>query len=436
MHRHRRTLLDSLHDEALRTRIRRALDTDASDHVHELDHERYAPCRGCFGCWVDTPGQCGMKDDANPLMRDMLHGDELVWTTRVVNGGWHPVAKAALDRTIAVLLPFFKTVQGETHHYLRYAENPSWGVVAVLPRDAAQRSDLVHQERDLFLRTVQRNTLNLSTDQTWVAFVHEDDDEQAIRAAIAAARAEPLAPARSPVYRDPHPVNGVLPWAPETPGRAVAWIGSGKPPGESASEAVAQGLLDRLAARGWSTELLAGRKAVRMHKASADLLLKSAEQADLLIIAAPIYVDSLPAPVLMGLERLQHGAAPVTLLPLLQCGFPELAHTVLALELIDRVAARWGATVAGHLTMGGGGALNGVDFSGQGGRAWQQLLALDAAADALHGGHRIPAEVSAQFAQPIIGPGLYRAMGNTGWLAQAWQHGALWKLGDRPLAAD
>lgn len=427
---HHNTVLDALPPSPLRDRLRRALELGPHDHVHELEHERFAPCRGCFGCWVDTPGRCGMRDDANPLMADVIAGDGLIWLTRVEHGGWSPLAKAALDRTLGLVSPFFTTVQGETHHTPRYDRQPRWRVVAVLPSDADQRADLVHRERALFLRTVQRNALNLHGADPWVAFIHEDADEQAIHNAINTARSHPLPAPEIPRYRDPHPDSGPLPWAPG-PRRAVAWVGSGKPPGESVSEALAQALLDRLAARGWSTELLPGRRMVQLHRGRADALIEAVTGAELLILASPVYVDSLPAPVLLGLDYLHRAAEPLAVLPLLQCGFPELSHTALALELVDRVCARWGAPVAGHLAVGGGGALHGVDLSAARGRAWQQSAALDAAADALHAGRRLSRETSKQFSAPFIHPALYRSMGNVGWLAQAWKTGALWSLGDR-----
>jgi multimeric flavodoxin WrbA len=432
---HHRTVLNALPAAPLRERLRRALALGPEDRVHELEHERFAPCRGCFGCWIDTPGRCGMRDDANPLMADVMDGEELVWLTRIEHGGWSPLAKAALDRTIGLVSPFFTTLAGETHHSPRYARHPRWGVVAVLPADVDQRADVVQRERALFLHTVQRNALNLHGADPWVAFVREDDDEQAIHDAIKLARAHPLPAPTVPRYRDPHLPAGPLPWAPG-PQRAVAWVGSGKPPGESVSEALAQSLLDRLAARGWSTELLPGRRMVQLHRGRADALVEAVSGADLLILASPVYVDSLPAPVLLGLDQLHRAAEPLALLPVLQCGFPELSHTALALELIDRVAARWGAPVAGHLAMGGGGVLHGAELAAREGRAWQQSTALDAAADALHAGHRIAPETSAQFSQSVVSPAVYRAMGNAGWLAQAWKTGALWSLRARTFAPE
>ena len=71
----------------------------------------------------------------------------------------------------------------------------------------------------------------------------------------------------------------------------------------------------------------------------------------LCILATPVYVDCLPALVLAALDRL--GAAEVwerrpVLLPIVQCGFPELSHTVLALEVLA-------AAAEGVATGGGGG---------------------------------------------------------------------------------
>lgn len=83
-------------------------------------------CRGCFKCWLETPGQCHMKDDANGLTKTLAQSRLLVFLTPVSFGGYGSLVKTALERTVLpCLLPFMTTRKGETHHPLRYGQGLS-----------------------------------------------------------------------------------------------------------------------------------------------------------------------------------------------------------------------------------------------------------------------------------------------------------------------
>lgn len=80
-------------------------------------------CVGCFGCWLKTPGSCVMKDRAQKLPALLADSDQMVIVSRLVYGGFSPEIKAALDRSIGYIMPFFRFVNGEMHHIMRY-DNP------------------------------------------------------------------------------------------------------------------------------------------------------------------------------------------------------------------------------------------------------------------------------------------------------------------------
>src|SRR4030065_1858536 len=52
-----------------------------------LEGIRIAPCTGCFGCWVKTPGACVIDDPGRDVARAALHCDLLVILTPVTYGG-------------------------------------------------------------------------------------------------------------------------------------------------------------------------------------------------------------------------------------------------------------------------------------------------------------------------------------------------------------
>lgn len=90
-----------------------------------------APCTGCFGCWVRTPGICVIDDAGRDVARGAVQCELLVLFTRVTFGGYSSELKKAVDRVIPNLSPFFRKVRGEVHHKPRYARCPRILVVGL-----------------------------------------------------------------------------------------------------------------------------------------------------------------------------------------------------------------------------------------------------------------------------------------------------------------
>ena len=95
----------------------------------------YFPCRGCFDCWVKTPGLCVFKDDGPILCRAVLHSDFMLLASPVVMGYPSAMLKNALDRTLPLIHPYLEDVGGEVHHMKRYEQLPSMGLFLEKSRD-------------------------------------------------------------------------------------------------------------------------------------------------------------------------------------------------------------------------------------------------------------------------------------------------------------
>ena len=79
------------------------------------------PCIGCFGCWTKMPGECVIKNDGyNHIGKMFGHASEIWVISECVYGSFSPFVKNVFDRSIGYLLPFFKIVNGEMHHRMRY----------------------------------------------------------------------------------------------------------------------------------------------------------------------------------------------------------------------------------------------------------------------------------------------------------------------------
>jgi len=90
---------------------------------------KYSPCRGCFNCWVKTPGRCVFKDDGDILCREVLHCDYVIIASPVIMGYPSAMAKNALDRIIPLIHPYLEDIDGEVHHMKRYEKYPVMGLL-------------------------------------------------------------------------------------------------------------------------------------------------------------------------------------------------------------------------------------------------------------------------------------------------------------------
>jgi len=420
-------LMDALSPLPIAMAVKAAVNTlGVVTRVHALRSERYAPCEGCFECWVAHPGSCKATNAANQVMADLASADEVVWALKPVFGCWDHVAKQALDKTIGMLLPFFSSVDGETHHKMRHGPYPRLGVVAVMPAGAPAA------ERELFIKLVTRNAINMHSVGAWVAFVQEHATADEITCAVTEARTRPLD--RLPTL-PPFVAQHVAAVCPPREGRRVVLcVGSAKPTGTSTSEILGRALLQRLERCGWETLVVHLSRVVRLGSPEVPALEDALATADLLVLATPVYVDSLPALVLAALEGLtrHHRRGNVAILPVVQCGFPELSHTVLALQVLERAAAVLGWHWAGHLAMGAGGAMQNANLTEAKGMARHQVAALDQVTSALDAGQPVAESAMTEFSQQMMSPALYRAAGNLGWLVEAWKHHAVHRLWEAP----
>lgn len=118
-----------------------------------LREKKIAPCTGCFGCWLASPGICVINDFGRELAREIINSDMVVFLTPVTFGGYSSESKKVMDRMIPLLLPFFEVVKGEVHHKKRYKEYPR---IVVLGAMAEKDSEM----EEIFDALLKRNALN------------------------------------------------------------------------------------------------------------------------------------------------------------------------------------------------------------------------------------------------------------------------------------
>jgi hypothetical protein len=229
------------------------------------------------------------------------------------------------------------------------------------------------------------------------------------------------------------------------PDSALLLIGSPKP-GSSSSASLATYLQEQLAARGVATETVVLAKALRSAEGTQALLAASAA-ADLVVLSFPLYIDSLPAPVVRAFEliadsRAEHAPDTQVLgalerpgfVAICQCGFPEAEHNRVALEICANFARAAGYEWAGGLAMGGGGLIAGRSLGERGGLLRSVTRALDLSAAELADGRPVPAEAVHLMSKTAFPAFAYRFVANRGWRAELRKSGAATRLDARPYA--
>jgi hypothetical protein len=142
----------------------------------ELRSTQIAPCLGCFGCWVKTPGTCVINDAGRETTRKAIQSDLMVWLTPITFGGYSSELKKALDRIIPILLPYFKVYHGQIHHQMRYERYPNLLVIGV------QEPDTDYEET--FVALAERNMLNFRPPAHVVSVFRRDKDPKTIPAFV------------------------------------------------------------------------------------------------------------------------------------------------------------------------------------------------------------------------------------------------------------
>lgn len=141
--------------------------------LHDID---VRPCEGCFSCWLQTPGRCVMHD-TDEIAAALAQSDLAIYLTPVTFGGYSSQLKKVLDHLILLVLPFFKTVDGETHHVPRYRKHPDLLVLGVMPDENTE-------SEAIFTSLAERNAVNMSAPHWAAGIIVEEHGPDSIRQTV------------------------------------------------------------------------------------------------------------------------------------------------------------------------------------------------------------------------------------------------------------
>ncbi|TDO73379.1 flavodoxin-like protein [Halanaerobium saccharolyticum] len=168
------------------------------------------------------------------------------------------------------------------------------------------------------------------------------------------------------------------------------------------------------------------------------------EETDIIILAAPLYVDTLPAKVIRTLSLIAENRKNInsdhsdletdkSFAVIVNCGFPEAEQNKTAFKVYEQFAKEAGFKYLGGISIGMGGVVSGRSLLEMGGMSSDLIKGLERAADDIVRSHRFSDSVIEKTSKPMISPKwIYTLVGNFSWRYQAFQNRVYRKMNDKP----
>ncbi len=148
-----------IHDLAHQDDVQGFISPDSTWHVIS-EQDAFSSCKGCFDCWVKTPGTCIIKDGYESLGQMMGQSEIIRIVSRCLYGSESPFVKSVLDRSISFVLPLFTIRKGRMRHRMRYKNTPTlhvlfYGVSSKSAEANTARRLVEAQARNLMIHSVE-----------------------------------------------------------------------------------------------------------------------------------------------------------------------------------------------------------------------------------------------------------------------------------------
>jgi multimeric flavodoxin WrbA len=96
-----------------------------------LAEHKIEPCKGCFSCWLKTPGKCVYQDDVPALIAKMASSDVVVFATPLYFFNVTGIMKNFMDRMVVGGDPHIgKDENGESRHIAKKTNTPKLVVIS------------------------------------------------------------------------------------------------------------------------------------------------------------------------------------------------------------------------------------------------------------------------------------------------------------------
>ena len=217
---------------------------------------------------------------------------------------------------------------------------------------------------------------------------------------------------------------------------ALLLVGSPRALG-STSHSLLSYLKSQLCERGFSVDIMMIHSSLRSQEKITKMM-DAMSNAEVIVLATPLYIDCLPAPVIRTMElfaiyrKQQDTSIRTSFAAIVNSGFPEAHHNHLALEICQEFANEVNMDWIGGLPFGGGQSIDGASLEKAGMRARHVRPALDLLATALCDKIPVPIAAVERISKPVIAKSLYVRFGKKRWHKIAKKNGVRDKLESRP----
>ncbi|MGB5684392.1 MAG: flavodoxin family protein [Candidatus Electrothrix sp.] len=315
------------------------------------------PCIGCFNCWFKTPGQCVHRGDRGAeILQTILNSKTIILFTPVIFGGYSSELKKMVDRLLPLVIPFLIKAHGETHHPLRYSTFPHIVGIGVHPHPNKELSEC-------FQTLVGRNALHFHLPHfSAEVFTNSNFSPNELRdkfhALLSRTDKPPLQKRLNSLLQKNKPSLKKF----TKSHRALLITGSPKKNNNSTSAILGSCQAKHLDKHNITTESLTLKESLLFQKEQHNLCV-AIDRADTIILASPLYFDSLPFLVTKAFEIIseyrkgQVAREPKIFLAIINNGLPESYQNTVAFAICRNFALETGMLWAGGLSMGAGEAL-------------------------------------------------------------------------------
>jgi hypothetical protein len=186
--------------------------------------------------------------------------------------------------------------------------------------------------------------------------------------------------------------------------------------GKTTSNAIIDYLADKLL----QADLEIVRERVSRQVPDAEMinrLIGQANQSDLFIVSFPLYIDTLPYPLIHVFETLferrkELETGKTRMMTIVNFGLPEAHHGRNALSVCQRFAGKAGFMWDGGLSIPGAAEIDGAPLESLGSRTKNLRHSLDRLAEAIRLGQRVPKIAVQLAAKQAPSPWLFTIIGN------------------------
>lgn len=216
--------------------------------------------------------------------------------------------------------------------------------------------------------------------------------------------------------------------------KVLLLIGSPKTKG-STSASLGNYLLKKLAKKNFECQQL---RILTGKNDNMEEIIDKVRESDILIITAPLYIDSFPAPLIRAFEKISNDIKEKStkkkqsLVAIVNSGFPEAYQNNTAIKICKNFGDKNNFKWLGSLTMGCGPIIRGKPIDKLGVMTRNIVKAINIAADAIAEDQAIPAESMKSMAKTLLPIWLYMELGNYSWKSSAKKFKAEKQLYARP----